>query len=191
MVVLPLPVGPAHSTMPNGARTKSGIRLGSVLRHAELAQAKNGTGPVEKPHDALLAPNGGDGRHPDVDLLAVDLRAQLSVLWSATFDDVHAGHDLDSADQADAHGRGKRQDLLEGTVDPVADPDAELRRLDVDVGRPVAHRLGEDSADHLDDRRIVLDDSSGADVAASPFAADVPLDGFEGLDEVIESADGP
>ena len=160
------------------------------LRHAELAQAEDGTRPVEEPHDALLAPDRGDGGHADVDLFAVDLRAQLAVLRSAALDDVHSGHDLDPADQADAHGGGECQDLFERTVDPVADPDPQLGRFDVDVGCPVAHGLGEDAADDLHDRRIVLD-HVGRDVAVSSGPPPGGLDGLEGLDEVVEAADGP
>ena len=101
-----------------------GVGVGGVVRHAEFIQAKNGPGPVEEPHDALLAPDGGDGGNAHVDFLAVDLRPQLAVLGPATLDDVHPGHDLDPADQADAHGRREGQDLFQGAVDPVADPEA-------------------------------------------------------------------
>ena len=104
--------------------------------------------------------------------------------------DVHAGHDLDAADQPDAHGGRERQHLLEGAVDPVTDPDAQFGRLDVHVGGPVAHGLGQDASDDLDDRCIVRHDvrRQGRGVeAASPGA----LDGLEGLDEMVEAAEGP
>ena len=131
------------------------VGLGRFRGHSQLTQAEDRSRPVEKPHDALLTPDGGDGGHPDVDLFPVDLRAQLAVLRPTSFDDVHAGHDLDAADQADSHGGGECQDLLECAVDPVANPDSELGRFDVDVGRAVTHGLGEDAAHHLDDRRIL------------------------------------
>ena len=168
------------------------VRVGLVRvgGHAELAQAEDRAGLVEDPHDALLAPDGGDGGHPDVDLLAVDLCAQLAVLGPTPFDDVHAGHDLDAADQADAHGGGERQDFLERAVDPVAHPDAELGRFDVDVRGAVALGLGQDAAHDLDDRRVV-----GDDLGVSGRRLDRPssgaLDGLEGLDEVVDAADGP
>ena len=155
VVVLPLPVGPAHSTMPKGRSHEGGVGVGCVLGHAELAQAEDGPCPVEEPHDALLAPDRGHGGDTHVDFFAVDLRAQLAVLWPASLDDVHSGHDLDAADQPDAHGRGERQHLFERAVDPVADPDAQFGGLDVDVGRPVTHGLGQDATDDLDDGRVV------------------------------------
>ena len=80
---------------------------------------------------------------------------ELTVLWPAALDDVHAGHDLDAADEPDAHGGGQREHLLQCTVDPVAHADTEFRRFDVDVRSPVTHRLGEDAPDDLDDRGIV------------------------------------
>ena len=98
--------------------------------------------------------------------LAVDLRPQLAVLRPAPLDDVHPGHDLDPTDQADAHRGGECQDLFERPVDPVANPDAELGRLDMDIGRPVAHGLGEDAADHLDDRRIFVNDAGVSGVVS-------------------------
>ena len=130
-----------------------------------------------------------DGGHPDVDFLAVDLRAQLAVLGAASLDDVHAGHDLDPADQADTHGRGERQDLLESAVDPVADPDAQFGRLDVHVRGPVTHGLRQDAAHDLDDRSIV-----GHDVRRQGRGLHAPspgaLHGLERLDEMVETADG-
>ena len=51
----------------------------------------------------------------------------------------------------------ERQDVLERTVDPEADVNDVLRGLDVDVGGPVAHRLGQNVVDHLHDRCVVGD----------------------------------
>ena len=136
-----------------------GVGLCGVGRHSQLTQMEDGPRPVEQPHHALLAPDGGDGRHPDVDFLAVDLRPQLAILRPAALDDVHARHDLDPADQADAHGGGQCQDILERAVDPVANAEAALGRLDVDVGCPVAHGLSEDAANHLDNGRVFVNDS--------------------------------
>ena len=86
---------------------------------------------------------------------------QLAVLRPASLDDVHAGHDLDAADQSEAHRGGKRQDLLQRAVDPVADPDDVVGGLDVHVGGPVTHGLGQDAIDDLDDRSVLGDDHAG------------------------------
>ena len=52
-------------------------------------------------------------------------------------------------------------DVVERTVDAEPDPQVAVGRLDVDVGGPVGHGLGDEQIDELDDRRV-LDD--GADV---------------------------
>ena len=46
-----------------------------------------------------------------------------------------------------------------------AEPDAHLlvERFDVDVGRAVAHRLADDAADQLDDRRLIVEADLGGD----------------------------
>ena len=49
------------------------------------------------------------------------------------------------------------------------------------VGRPVAHGLGEDAADDLDDRCVVGDDL-GSSWSVEARLRDA-LDGLEGLDE--------
>ncbi len=87
---------------------------------------------------------------------------QLAVLGPAPLDDVHARHDLDATHQSESHRRGEDQDLLQGAVDAEPDPDDLFGRLDVHVGGAVAHRLGENAVDDLDDRRIVGDDDRGA-----------------------------
>ncbi len=110
-----------------------GVGLGRIGGHAELGEAHHRARAVQQPHDALLTPDGGQGGDPDVDLAPVDLSAQLTVLGTPPLDDVHAGHDLDPADQTHAHGGGESEDLLERAVDAVAHPDAYLAGLDVDV----------------------------------------------------------
>ena len=108
-----------------------------------------------------------------ISLPSISVR-ELAVLGPAPLHDVHAGHDLDPADQADAHGGGECQNLLERTVDPVADPDTQLGRLDVHVGGTVAHGLGQDASHDLDYRRIVIHhvgrDSAGVE---GPFPGDL------------------
>ena len=53
---------------------------------------------------------------------------------------------------------GSIEDLLERAVDAEADANDVLGRLDVHVGGPVAHGLGQDAGDDLDDRCVVGDD---------------------------------
>ncbi len=66
---------------------------------------------------------------------------------------------------------GQHQDVLEGAVDPEADPDDILGGLDVDVRGPVPHGLGEDAIDDLDNRCRVVHDLAAV-VSASRRRAD-------------------
>ena len=52
---------------------------------------------------------------------------------------------------------GRAHDLVQHAVDAEPDPQVVLGRLDVDVGRAVLDRLGDEQVDELDDRRV-LDD---------------------------------
>ena len=62
------------------------------------------------------------------------------------------------------------------------------RWLDVHVRGAVAHRLGEDAVDDLDDRRVVGDDLGlGRCVDVAPPRA---LDRLERLDEFVDAAEG-
>ena len=51
---------------------------------------------------------------------------------------------------------GRVKHLFQRAVDPVANPESHFGRLDVDVGRPVSHGLGQDAPDDLHDRRVVV-----------------------------------
>ncbi len=76
----------------------------------------------------------------------------------------------------------KAERLDEVTVD--AEPDAQLlvERLDVDVGRTVAHRLADDAADELDDRGLVVEADLGGDrCSLALIVADL-----EDLDESVD-----
>ena len=50
---------------------------------------------------------------------------------------------------------GERIDLVQHAVDAVADPQVVLGRLDVDVGRAVLDRLGDQQVDEPDDRGVL------------------------------------
>ena len=89
---------------------------------------------------------------------SVDHHVELAVLGTAPLDDVHLGHDLDSADEFGPDDRRQGQDLTQRTVDAEADADATVGWLDVDVRGAVANRLGDDLVDQLDHRCVVVDD---------------------------------
>ena len=122
---------------------------------AEVGEGEAGLGLVQDPHDDLLAVDGRQRRHPEVDPLAGDVQGDAAVLGDATLGDVDVGHDLEAADHPALDGAGRVHDLVEHAVDPEADAQVGLGRLDVDVRRPVGHRLGDQQVDELDDRGVL------------------------------------
>ena len=139
-----------------------GLGLGREPEGSELEQ---GAAAVEQPQDDLLAPDRGHGRDPDVERSTVDGHLDLAVLRSPTLDDVHLGHDLDPAAQRLRDRCRELGRVVQRTVDPEADADLAVLRLDVDVGRALADRLRDDALHHLHDRRVVVDLVDALDVA--------------------------
>ena len=91
----------------------------------------------------------------DVDQLALDLLGDAAVLRQALLGDVQAGLDLHARHDRRHEALVRVLDRVELAVDAVADHDFLVGRLDVDVGRAVAHRLVEEVVDPADDRRFV------------------------------------
>ena len=60
-------------------------------------------------------------------------------------------------DDGRAHRGRQIEHVVQRAVDAEAHPDPFGLRLDVDVGGPVAQRLGDDLLDDLDDRRVLVD----------------------------------
>ena len=133
-------------------------------RHAELRQVLHRSALVEQSEHGGLTPDGRAGGDAHVDACPVDLGLELAVLRPPPLDDVHVGHDLDSADEFRAGRIGQAEHLPQRPIDPVADADLALGGLDVDVRRPVAQGLGDDLVDQLDDRRLVRRADDGVDL---------------------------
>ncbi len=123
-------------------------------REAKLGQSDQRPAAVEQPHDQLLAPDRLDGGHPDVELSAVDIDADLAVLRAPALDDVHAGHDLHARGEGRPGSGRKVCHVLQHAVDPKPDPQEVLLRLDVYVRRPVAQPLRDQQVDDLNGRRV-------------------------------------
>ena len=77
---------------------------------------------------------GREGRQPEVARPVVVLDRDPAVLGVPALDDVEVGHDLQPADHRRGHAGLDEEDVLELAVDPVADPQAVLLRIEVDVG---------------------------------------------------------
>ena len=157
---MPDPVGPAQITMPYGERMSVVVARRSVsAAMPSVGQLDDAPGVLSRSRSTHFSPNTVgvvDTRtsRSRPSIVTVD----LAVLRAAALDDVHVGHDLDAADERRAHRTGQRHDLVQRAVGADADAHAVGHRLDVHVGRAVAHGLLEDEVDDLDDRRVLVDD---------------------------------
>jgi hypothetical protein len=129
VVVLPLPVGPAHSTIPNGERTSFEYAEWVSARHAEVVQSEERTRLVQNSHDAVFAHDGRHRRDAHVDLFAVDGDRQLTVLRTTTFDDVHVRHDLDSTHESRTDRDGQLKNFFQRSVNTEIELGRNLRTL--------------------------------------------------------------
>ena len=116
----------------------------------ELCEIERDAALVEDPHHDRLAVHRRHRRDAQVDLLALDAQPDAAVLRQPALGDVEVGHDLDPRDHRRRQPLRRRLDLVQHAVDPVADDQPVLERLDVDVRRARLERVG----DEQDTRRI-------------------------------------
>src|SRR6185436_12150192 len=124
--------------------------------HAERAELEAARLLVEQTQYDALAVTRGNRRDAHVDRATRDAQRDAAVLRQTLLRDIQLRHDLDTRD----HQRSDRAPGLEHfaqyAVDAEAHDQAVLERLDVNIGRVVLHRLGEDRVDQLDDRRLIV-----------------------------------
>ena len=125
-----------------------------VLGEAELADADADVVLVENPHDDRLAVIRGQNADAEIVVFAVGRELDAAVLRAAALGDVEPRKDLDAREDRAEEAAGRIVALDEPAVDPVADADAILERLDVDVAGPQLHRFGDDQIDELHHRRV-------------------------------------
>ncbi len=108
----------------------------------------------EAQHD-LLAVDGRQRGHPEVDLAPVDAGGEAPVLGQAPLGDVEARDDLEPRHHGEVERARHLEQVEQQAVDAVADPRAVLVRLHVDVGGAVARGPAQDVVHDLDDGRVV------------------------------------
>ena len=124
-------------------------------REPELLEAEQRRRSVEEPKHHTLAVGGRNDRDADVDVLAGDFRPDAPVLGQALLGDVEPRHHLHARDDDGLKALRRRDDVVEDAVDPEADRQHALERLDVDVAGAVLDGLEEEGVDEPDDRRLV------------------------------------
>src|SRR5271156_6290259 len=90
--------------------------------HSEIAHPIQRSTLVEHAKNTLFTPDRRHRSDPDVDLAAVDLHGNLSVLGATSLHDVHAGHDLETTDQSWRHRHGKLDRVGERAIDSKTNP---------------------------------------------------------------------
>ena len=159
MLVLPLPVGPVTSTIPQGRRMFASSRASAAGSKPSRVRSRARWARSRSRSTILLTEERRQTRHPEIDL---PCRAPLAspdpdpaVLRKAPLRDVELGHHLDARGDRVAHRRRRRQCMLQHAVDAVPDPQLVLVRLDVDVACAPLDRRGQDDVDEPDHRGFV------------------------------------
>ena len=123
-------------------------------RHPDLLERRHALPVIEHAHDDLLAKQRAQRGDAEVDFGAIlGAHAQTAVLRQPLLGDVHPRHDLQARDQPFVDPFGQVHHFLQQPVEAMADEDALLQRLDVDVARFARDGALHDEIDEIDDRR--------------------------------------
>ena len=166
VVVLPEPVGPVTSTMPDGRWISSSQVCVSSVRESEFGVAAHDDLGIEDPHDELFAECRRQRRKADLDLAAGigagrDLGLDTAVLRPTLLDDVHASEQFDAARHRGHHAGRHLVHLVQHAVDAEARHAELAARLQMDVAGALIERVLQQPVDDMYDVRVV-----GLDLAA-------------------------
>ena len=127
-----------------------------VVGETELLERRRPPRLVQEAHDDLLAFDGRQGRDTDVEHAAGGGGGQRdpAVLRLPPLGDVELREHLQARRDARRHPLRDPLDLGEDAVDPEADDERILLRLEVDVGGAVLGGLEDDRVDEADERRV-------------------------------------
>ena len=157
-VVFPEPVGPVTRMIPLGRWIRLLNFWKSSSEKPSCRRPDLDAVLVQDPHHHRLPMVGGDDTHPKVEFLLAHRDLDAAVLGPAPLGDVELGENLDAREDGAEEPSGGAVSLDQYAVDPVADANAVLERLDVDVRRPKLHGLGNHQVDEPDDRGAALVD---------------------------------
>ena len=96
------------------------------------------------------------GGHPHIDIAAAHLHVETAILRQPLLGDIEPGHQLEAQHQRLGDAHLVEDVLVEDTVDPLANAQHLLVRLDVDIRRPHLYRILEQGAQQLGHRRLPL-----------------------------------
>ena len=117
-----------------------------VRRETELFKVQLHAALVENTHHDALAVHRGHGGDAKVDVFALQAQPNAAVLRQAALGDVKVRHDFDARNHGGGEALGRRFDFVQHAIDAVANDEAILERLDVNVGGATVKRVGDDEA---------------------------------------------
>src|SRR5437868_298738 len=105
---------------------------------------------------------GGNDADAEIELLITDSQLNAAVLGTPPLGDVHFGKDFYAGNDGAKKAARRAIALVQNPIDPIANPDDFLERLDVNVGRAKLDRLLDHQLNKPDDGGAVLiDDVTG------------------------------
>ena len=117
---------------------------------------------VQQPHHRRLAVAGGDDADAEIQFFFAHRDLDPAVLGAPSFGDVQLGENLDAGGDGAQQAAGRAIAFDQHAVDPVADADAILERLDVDVRSPQLNGFLDQQLHQPDDGGAVLVDRLAA-----------------------------
>ena len=127
-----------------------------VGAHAEVWQGQSSSLLVQDSEDDPFAVCGRQRRDPHIHFAATDTQCDSAILGHALLGDIEFRHDLDAGNQERREGAFGPHDFAHDAIDPKANGEIPLERLDVHVRRILADRLRQQRVDQADDRGVVL-----------------------------------
>ena len=124
--------------------------------HAERGELDASRLLVEQSQHHALAMPGGQGGDANVDGASGDAKRDASVLRQAALGDVELRHHFDARYHERRHRAFRLEHLAQHPVDPEADHQAVLVRLDVDVRGIFLDGLRQERIDQPDDGRFIV-----------------------------------
>ncbi len=164
--------------------------LRGAAREAEAIEGQEDGGSVEQPHHDGLAVDGRHGGDADVDPPAVRRDPDAPVLGQAALGDIHLGHDLDARGERGPESARGSLLIVEQPVDTVADVQAVLEGLDVDVGSFGGQRPVDQDIDQPHHRRLERHVPEAVHVFLE-LAVAVAAGGSHALDDLLQRGVGP
>ena len=156
VVVLPLPVGPVTSTMPNGWLIASLKSLSALLLEAKLRHVQLQIRLVEEAQDDLFAEHRRQHRDAEIHLLAASqLQLDPPVLWEAALGNVERRHHLDTRGHGILQLERRPHDFFEHAVAAEADAEHPFIRFEMHVAGAALDGVGQDGVDQAHHRRIL------------------------------------